>query len=48
MAPKIAVTGPPGVGKSTVIHNVIEISLSYGTVESALAQDVRWLETNRF
>jgi nucleoside-triphosphatase len=41
MAPKIAITGPPGVGKSTVVHKVIEMCKSHITVGGILTRDRR-------
>jgi nucleoside-triphosphatase THEP1 len=32
MAPKIAVTGPPGVGKSTVVQKVVALCKTHATV----------------
>ena len=47
MAPKIAITGPPGVGKSTVVHKVIEMCKSHITVGGILIRD-RKMKGKRF
>jgi nucleoside-triphosphatase len=41
MLPRIAVTGPPGVGKSTVVHKVIELCKNRVTVGGVLTRDKR-------
>ncbi len=41
MAPRIAVTGPPGVGKSTVIYKVIEMCKGHFTIGGILTRDKR-------
>ena len=41
MAPRIAVTGPPDVGKSTVVHKVIELLKSHVAVGGILTRDKR-------
>ncbi len=41
MAPRIAVIGPPGVGKSTVIYKVIEMCKSHFTIGGILTRDKR-------
>ncbi|MCJ7445123.1 MAG: NTPase [Methanotrichaceae archaeon] len=41
MLPRIAVTGPPGVGKSTVVHKVIELCKSRVRIGGVLTRDKR-------
>lgn len=41
MASKIAITGPPGIGKSTVVQKVVEICKNHITVGGILTCDKR-------
>jgi nucleoside-triphosphatase len=41
MASKIAITGFPGVGKSTVVHKVVEICKSHAAIGGILTRDRR-------
>jgi nucleoside-triphosphatase len=46
MASRIAITGPPGVGKSTVANKVVELCKTRATVGGILTRDRR-LKGNR-
>ena len=41
MAPRIAVTGPPGVGKSTVVYKAIEMCKGHFAIGGILTRDKR-------
>jgi nucleoside-triphosphatase len=41
MASKIAITGPPGIGKSTVVQKVVEICKNHVTIGGILTRDKR-------
>ena len=41
MAPKIAVTGLPGTGKSTIVQKVVELCKTHATVGGILTRDRR-------